>query len=225
MDDENFATSARFLVFLGMVFFALFFVDDHKMEVFVFACAVAVYLESRKEGWQSPLIEWPEELSFLSTCYYASLKLLKIGTVIETVVLIYLFWNGVMNRPDLFQIAGNVYLANVIWLSATASTLSICWSIHDKWAERTGSTTITSLKPPFTQGNRGFKKWSWLLMDGIMIMALVIMWWDHFELHLYNVFEGTVICSTYFILMLPLQLWLYFHYMGMLPQVTADAEN
>ena len=42
MDDENFATSARFLVFLGMVFFALFFVDDHKMEVFVFACAVAV---------------------------------------------------------------------------------------------------------------------------------------------------------------------------------------
>ena len=140
-------------------------------------------------------------------------------------MLIYLFWNGVMNRPDLFQIAGNVYLANVIWLSATASTLSICWSIHDKWAERTGSTTITSLKPPFTQGNRGFKKWSWLLMDGIVIMALVIMWWDHFELHLYNVFEGTVICSTYFILMLPLQLWLYFHYMGMLPQVTADAEN
>ena len=48
MDDENFATSARFLVFLGMVFFALFFVDDHKMEVFVFACAVAVYLESRR---------------------------------------------------------------------------------------------------------------------------------------------------------------------------------
>ena len=62
-------------------------------------------------------------------------------------------------------------------------------------------------------------------MDGIVIMALVIMWVDHFNLHIYNVFEGTVICSAYFILMMPLQLWFYFHYKGMIPKVVANTEN
>ena len=224
MDDENFATSARFLVFLGMVFWALFFVDEHKMEVFVFACAVALYLEAHKEGWQSPLIEWPEELSFLSTCYYASLKLLKLGAIVETVVLIYLFWNDVMHSPQLFHITGIIYLVNVIWLSATAGVLSICWSIHDKWAERTGNITIASLKPPFTQGHRGFKTWSWLLMDAVVIMALVIMCVDHYALKQFDVFELTIVCAAYFVLMIPLQLWMYFHYKGLLPNALPKAE-
>ena len=224
-EEENFMTSARYLIYIGLVLLALFVVDEqHKMEVFVFAGAVGFYLESRKEGWQSPLIEWPEELSFLATCYYASLKFIKFGIILEAVVLIYLFHNGLMQSPYLFHILGTIYIVSLIWLTATASVLSICWSIHDQWAKRTGSTTIASLKPPFTQGTRGFKTSSWLLFDGIVVVILTLMWWDYLSMHIFNIFELTAVATVYFILMLPLQLWMYFHYKGLLPKESTSIE-
>lgn len=122
------------------------------------------------------MIEWPDELGFLATCYYASLKFIKFGILLEALVLIYLFHNWLMQSPDRDHIGAIIYIVSFIWLSATASVLSICWSIHDHWAKQIGSTTITSLKPPFTQGRRGFKTWSWLLFDVIAIMMLSIMW-------------------------------------------------
>ena len=39
-EEENFMTSARYLIYIGLVLLALFVVDEqHKMEVFVFAGA------------------------------------------------------------------------------------------------------------------------------------------------------------------------------------------
>ncbi|MBQ1867219.1 MULTISPECIES: hypothetical protein [Selenomonas] len=225
-EDENFMTSARYLIYIGLVLLALFIVDEqHKMEVFVFAGAVGFYLESRKEGWQSPLIEWPDELSFLATCYYASLKFIKFGIILEAVVLIYLFHNGLIQIHNFSHIVAIVYIVSLIWLTATASVLSICWSIHDQWAKRTGSTTIASLNPPFTQGTKSFKTWSWLLFDGIIIVGLGVMWWDNLVMHLFDVFELTAIATVYFLLMVPMQLWMYFHYKGLLPQKPASIEQ
>ena len=150
-EEENFMTSARYLIYIGLVLLALFVVDEqHKMEVFVFAGAVGFYLESRKDGWQSPLIEWLEELSFLATCYYASLKFIKFGIILEAVVLIYLCHNGLMQSPYLFHILGTIYIVSLIWLTAVA--------------------------------------------------------------------------TVYFILMLPLQLWMYFHYKGLLPKESTSIE-
>jgi hypothetical protein len=44
-------------------------------------------------------------------------------------------------------------------------------------------------------------------------------------MHIFNVFELTAIATVYFFLMLPLQLWMYFHYKGLLPQKLTNAEQ
>lgn len=46
-------------------------------------------------------------------------------------------------------------------------------------------------------------------MDAVVIMALVIMCVDHYALKQFDVFELTIVCAAYFVLMIPLQLWMY----------------
>ena len=90
----------------------------------------------------------------------------------------------------------------------------------------TNSTTIASLNPPFTYGSRGFKPWSWMLINGAMILLLVM-----FSL-LYllddepiDINDATTFFVTYLILALPPQLWLYFHYKEVIPQAISHTEK
>ena len=219
--DNNFLTSARYCIYMGLVLLAMFVVDDeYRLPVLMFAIAVGFFFETRqKEGWQSPRIEWPEEMSFLATCYYTSLKLLKLGAVLMFLTFVYPIWNDGFHDLYLWDDSATIPLLNLFGLAAIANVLSVCWSLHDKWAERSGSTTIASLNPPFTYGYRGFKPWSWMLINGAIILVLVMMGLMYLLAdEPIDIDDAVTFLGTYLILTLPPQLYLYFHYKEILPQ-------
>ena len=226
-NDKNFMTSAHYCIYLGLVLLALFVVEnEYRLPVLVVASAVWFYFANQQKGWQSPLIEWPEELSFLATCYYASLKILKLGAILMFLTAAYRIWGDDFDSLYLWEDGPTIVLVELFLLVAIASVLSLCWSLHDKWAEGCGSTTIASLNPPFTYGHRGFKPWSWMLINGTIILLLVMLGLLYLlEDEPIDINDATTFFVTYLVLALPPQLWLYFHYQEILPQAISHTRK
>ena len=218
--DSSFMTSPLFYVYMALMIGLIFLEPPHLPELLVLGLGAGIYLEGRRQnGWCSAAIEWPEEFSFLSNCYYNSLRLLKWGTILSMIAALYLLQDGLLSLQQDFTLMVKLFMVMGAWLPATAGVLSLCWMLHDRWARRTGSTTISSLNPPFTQAGlrSSFRTWSWVLVDLFALISTAMLWLYQF-LQVVDLPLAVTAYTLFYAAYIVTQLYVFFHYKKLLPQ-------
>lgn len=226
-EETSFMTSIYFYVYMALMMGLIFLQPPFTPELLILGFGAGFYLEGRrKNGWRSAAIEWPEEFSFLSTCYYNCLLILKLGTILCIAAALYLVQGGVFNLLQDFPLMTKLFMLMSFWLPSTAGVLSLCWMLHDRWAKRTGSTTIASLHPPFTQAGlrSSFRTWSWVIVVLYAILSCCTLWLYQTFFHIIDIPLAVTAYTIFYALYIPTLLYMFFHYKNMLPAMAPSAE-
>ena len=162
----------------------------------------------RNSGFYREEIQWPNSMTLVMYLYYISLAVLQVALYSSGIII--LVW--VMDIIPVYErtVVMTIFFSALMVVLLGLSQLSMCWDLHDKWAERSSSVLIRDVVGDWLDTGH-FNTATWVLID----FFLALMLWPVFMAFgepLAGEARWIIWMGLVYANFLILQAYLFFHY-------------
>lgn len=119
-------------------------------------------------------IQWPDSLIKIKKLYFAMARGLSIlfntGMAFLVLLLVYKLYSGAAYKE--LEYGFDFLLLETYFFFASYLTFSLCWYLHDRWAEGNDAVSISALVDAKVKAGKRPTCYDWLVFDGIFLFAI-----------------------------------------------------